>query len=141
MHQTLLIIAYLFTRLAFSDTALWDISRNTINRKTLRAFILDKNNNFFCIRRLLKSWLHCNHILFGPSVSNFLLAMHQTLLIIAYLFTRLAFSDTALWDISRNTIDRKTFWAFILDKNNKRFASEDCLRVGYIVITFYLVLL
>ena len=27
----------------------------------------------FCIRRLLKCWLHCNHILFGPSVSNFCL--------------------------------------------------------------------
>ena len=116
MHQTLLLISYLFARLAFSDTALWYISRNTINRKTLPACILDQN-----IRRLLKSWLHCNHILFGPSVSNFLLVMHQTLLIITYLFTRLVFSDTALWDISRNNINLKMLRAFIVDENYKIF--------------------
>ena len=73
INQTLLIIAYLFTRFAFSDTALRDVSRDTIKWKTLPACILDKN-----IRRLLKSWLHCNHILFSSFVSNFLFAINQT---------------------------------------------------------------
>ena len=141
MHQTLLIIAYLFTRLAFSDTARSDISRNIINRKMLQAFLLDKNDKISASEDCSRVGYIVITFYLVLLYAIFLLAMHQPLLIIVYLITRLAFSDTALWDIPRNTINLKTLRAFILNENYKIFASEDFQRDVYIVITFYLVFL
>ena len=49
--------------------------------------------------------------------------------------------NTAPWKIQRNTVYRKRLRAFILEKNNNFFLSEDCKIDVYIVITFYLLFL
>ena len=89
-HQTLLKIAYPITRPVFKHYTVQYLEKHRLSKEASGLYPLQKLQTF-CIRRMLKGWLHCNYILFDFSLSNFLPAKHQTLLKIAYPFTRLAF--------------------------------------------------
>ena len=78
-HQTLLKIVCIFRRLVFGHCTMESLEKHHLSKKGFGPLSLQKITKFF-IRRLQKRCLHCDHILFSLSVSNFLTGKHQTLL-------------------------------------------------------------
>ena len=110
-HQTALKIAYLFTRLAARHSTVEYLEEHRLTKKHFRLSSLRRIIHF-CMGRLLNSCLHCNEILFVIFVSNFLTSKLQALV-----------QDTALWNTSKNTVQRKTIQAF---REQYSFGREDC---------------
>ena len=129
-HQTLLKIAYLFRRLAFGHCTVGYLEEHCLSKKASGFFPLRKYQKFF-IKKVLKSCLHCNHVLFTLSLSNFLPSKYQTLLKILYLFTRLAFRHCTLKYFEKHCLGSR---AFILEENNTIILSDDCQRDDKILL-------
>ena len=114
-HQTLLKIAYPITRPAFKHCTIEYLEKHRLSKEASGLYPLRKLQNV-CIRRMLKGWLQCNHILFDSSVSNILPAKHQTLLKIAYPITRPAFKHCTIEYLEKHRLSKKASGLYPLRK-------------------------